>query len=62
MGWSEQAVCRREIRDAHKILVGKPEGRKPLGRPGCRLEDIIKIDLRKIEWEVVDLIRSSGSG
>jgi hypothetical protein len=33
-------------RNAYRILVGKPEGRRPLGRPRCRWVDDIKIDLR----------------
>jgi hypothetical protein len=37
-----------------KILVGKPEGKRPLGRPKCRSENNIKIDLREMGWEVVD--------
>jgi hypothetical protein len=36
--------------NAYKILVGKPEGKRPLGRPRCRWVDNIKMDLRKIEW------------
>jgi hypothetical protein len=32
-------------RNAYRILVGKPEGKRPLGRPRCRWEDNIKIDL-----------------
>jgi hypothetical protein len=35
-----------EKRNAYRILVGKPEGKRPLGRPRCRWEDNIKIDLR----------------
>jgi len=31
------------------FLVGKPEGRRPLGRPRCRWEDNIKMDLREVE-------------
>jgi hypothetical protein len=31
----------------HRVLVGKPEGRRPLGRPRCRWEDNIKIDLQE---------------
>jgi hypothetical protein len=34
-----------EKRDAYKILVGKPDGKRPLGRPRCRWLDTIKIDL-----------------
>jgi hypothetical protein len=48
-------------RNAYRILVGKPEGRRPLGRPGRRWVDNIKMDLRDIGWDGVDLIRT-GSG
>jgi hypothetical protein len=37
-------------------LVGRPEGRRPLGRPGRRWEDNIKMDLREIEFGDVDWI------
>jgi hypothetical protein len=33
-----------------RILVGKPEGKRPLGIPRCRCEDSIKMDLREIGW------------
>jgi hypothetical protein len=36
-----------EKRGAYRILVGRPEGRRPLGRPGCRWEDNIKTDLQE---------------
>jgi hypothetical protein len=36
-----------ERRGAYRALVGKPEGRRPLGRPRCRWENDIKMDLRK---------------
>jgi hypothetical protein len=42
--------------NAYRILVGKPEGKRPLGRPRRRWMDNIKIDLRKIEWDGVDWI------
>jgi hypothetical protein len=38
-----------EIR-LYKVLVGKPEGKRPLERPRCRREDGIKMDLREIGW------------
>jgi hypothetical protein len=41
-----------EGRDAYKILVGRPEGRRPLGRPRCRWDDNIKMDLQEVEWGV----------
>jgi hypothetical protein len=37
-------------RGAYRVLVGKPEGRRPLGRPRCRWEDNIKMDLREVGW------------
>jgi hypothetical protein len=36
------------VRGAYNILVGRPEGRRPLGRPRRRWEDYIKMDLREI--------------
>jgi hypothetical protein len=43
-------------RNAHRILMGKPEGMRPLGRPRCRWEDNIKMDLREIRWGGMDWI------
>jgi hypothetical protein len=40
-----------ERRGAYSVLVGKPEGRRPLGRPRRRWEDNIKIYLREVVWE-----------
>jgi hypothetical protein len=45
-----------KMRNAYKILVGKPEGKRPLRRPGRRWEDNVKMHLREIIWEVVDWI------
>jgi cell wall assembly regulator SMI1 len=42
-----------EIRNAYNILVGKPDGKRPLGRPRRRWEEV---DLREIVWEDVDRI------
>jgi hypothetical protein len=39
-----------EKRNAYRILVGKPERKKPLGRPRRRLVDNIKMDLRNVVW------------
>jgi hypothetical protein len=36
--------------DAYRVLVGKPQGRRSFGRPRRRLEDNIKMDLRKLKW------------
>jgi hypothetical protein len=45
-----------EKRNAYRILVGKPEGKRPLGRPGHRWVGNIKMDLREIGWDGMDLI------
>jgi hypothetical protein len=39
-------------RKVYKVLVGKPEGKRPLGRPRCRWEDGIRMDVREIGWGV----------
>jgi hypothetical protein len=45
-----------EKRGAYRALVGKPEGRRPLGRPRRRWEDNIKMDLREAGWGGLDWI------
>jgi hypothetical protein len=41
-------------RNVYRDLMGKPEGKRPLGRPSRRWEDGIRIDLRDIGWGSVD--------
>jgi hypothetical protein len=43
-------------RGAYRILVGRPEGRRPLGRPRRKWEDNIKMDLQEVVWEGMDWI------
>jgi hypothetical protein len=45
-----------EKRNVYRLLVGKPEGKRPLGRPRCRWIDKIKMELLKILLSVVDWI------
>jgi hypothetical protein len=45
-----------EKRKAYTILMGKPEKKRPLGRPRLRCVDNIKIDLREIVWDGMDWI------
>jgi hypothetical protein len=45
-----------EKRAAYRILVGRHEGRQPLGRPMCRWEDNIKMDLQDMGWGSMDWI------
>jgi hypothetical protein len=46
-----------EEREVYKVLVGKPEGKRPLGRPRRRWEDMIRMDLPEIGLGGVDWIR-----
>jgi hypothetical protein len=48
-----------QMRGAYNILVGRPEGRRPLGRPKRRWEDNIKMDRREIGFRDVDWIHWS---
>jgi hypothetical protein len=45
-----------EKRNAYRILMGKPEGKRPMGRPRRRWMDKIKMDLREIGWDGMDWI------
>jgi hypothetical protein len=45
-----------EERKVYRVLVGKPEGKRPLGRPRRRWEDGIRMDLMEIGWGSVELI------
>jgi hypothetical protein len=50
MKWAGRVARMGEGRGAYRILVGRPEGRRPLGRPSSRWEDNIKIDLQEVGW------------
>ena len=60
--WAGHVAHMEQTRNAYRIFVGKPEGKRPLGRPRCRWEDNIKMDLREascdtgnwIDFEVKD--------
>jgi hypothetical protein len=56
MKWAGHVARMGEVRDAYSILVGRPEGRRPSGRPRSRWEDNIKMDLREIGFGDVDWI------
>jgi len=47
MGWAGHVARMGEGRGVHRVLVGKPEGKRPLGRPRHRWEDI-KMDIREV--------------
>ena len=48
MRWAGHVACMGEGRGVHRVLVGKPEGKRPLGRPRRRWEDNIKMDLEDV--------------
>jgi hypothetical protein len=48
-----------DMRNAYKLLVGKPEGKRPFGRPRHKWMYNIRVDLREVGWEVVDWIHLS---
>ena len=48
MRWAGHMAGMGEGRDVHRVLVGKPEGKRPLGRPRRRLKDNIKMDLQEV--------------
>jgi hypothetical protein len=49
-------ITNGEERNAGRILVGRPEGKRPLGRPRRRWVDNNKMDLIEIEWDGMDWI------
>jgi hypothetical protein len=48
--WARHVARMGARRGAYRVLVGKPEGRRPLGRPRRRWEDNIEMDLREVGW------------
>jgi hypothetical protein len=61
MRWAGHVALMGEKRNAYRILVGMPEGKRPLGRPRCRWVDNIKMGLREIGWDGmywIDLVQN----
>jgi hypothetical protein len=52
MRWAGHVARMGEGKGAYRILVGRPEGRRPLGRPRRRWEDNIKMDLQEVGWGI----------
>jgi hypothetical protein len=57
VGWTRGAHGGGEGRSAYRVLVGRPEGKRPLGRPKHRWEDNIKMDLGETGIDGVNWIR-----
>jgi hypothetical protein len=51
-----------EKRNSYRLLVGKPEGKRQLGRPRLRWVDNIRLDLGEVGWGDVDWIRIGTGG
>jgi hypothetical protein len=62
MRWEGHVASMEEMRNAYSILVGKPERKRPLGRPRSVWEDNIIMDLWEIGWAVVDWIHPAQDG
>ena len=56
MIWAGHVARMVEERRAYRVLVGKPEGKRPMGRPRRRWVDNIKMDLQEVEYGNVDWI------
>jgi hypothetical protein len=56
MRWAGHVARMGETKNAYRILVGKPEGKRPLGRPRRRWVNSIKMVLGEIGWDGVDWI------
>ena len=56
MRWAGHVAHMGEERGAYRVLMGKPEGRRPLGRPRHRWVDNIRIDLQEVGCEYMDWI------
>jgi hypothetical protein len=56
MRWAGHVARMGEKRNAYRILVGKPEGKRPLGRQRRMWVNNIKMDLREIGWDGMDWI------
>jgi hypothetical protein len=56
MRWAGHVAPMREKRNAYRIFVGKPKGKRPLGRQRRRWVDNIKMDLGEIGWHGMDWI------
>jgi len=56
MRWPGHVVCKGEERGVYRVLVGKPEGRRPLRRPRCRWVDNIRMDLQEVGCGYMDWI------
>jgi hypothetical protein len=63
MIWADMLRVLGERRGVYRVLMGKPEGKRPLERPRCRREDTIKMDLQELgcgDMDSFDLAQNRG--
>jgi hypothetical protein len=56
MRWAGHVACMGEGRGVYRVLVGRPAGRRPLGRPRQRWADNMTMDLQEVGWGGMDWI------
>jgi len=54
MRWTGHVACMGERRGAYRVLLGKPDGRRPLSRLRHRWENKIKMDIQNVRWGDTD--------
>jgi hypothetical protein len=62
MRWAGHAARMGKKRNAYRLLAGKPEGKRPLGRPRRRCVDNVRMDLGELGWGDVDWIGLAKDG
>jgi hypothetical protein len=62
MRWAGHVTSIAEGRGAYRVLVGRPEGKRPLGRPRRKWDDNIKVDIRKMGIDGLNWIRLAQDG
>jgi hypothetical protein len=64
MRWAVHVACIEDRGGAYRVLVRKPEGKRPLGRPRHKWEDNIKMDFQEVGWwymDWIDLVQDTDS-
>ena len=60
--WAGHVARMGDVRGVYRVLVGKPEGKRPLGRPRCRWVDNIRMDLQEVGCGYMDWIGLAQDG
>jgi hypothetical protein len=59
---ARNVACLRKRKNSHRVLVGKPDGNKPLGKPMFRCKDNTKMDFTENRWDCGDWIHLAPDG